>query len=74
MAEQKNMVTINIPISRNNEGDVYVGLNGKTWLIKRGEDVKVPLGVAKIIRRSEKALAQAIAYEKKAQENFNKGI
>jgi hypothetical protein len=73
MAEQKNMVTINIPISRNNEGDVLVGLNGKTWLIKRGEDVKVPLGVAKIIRRSEKALAQAIAYEKKAQENF-KGI
>lgn len=71
MAEQKNMVTINIPISRNNEGDVYVGLNGKTWLIKRGEDVKVPLGVAKIIRRSEKALAKAIAYEKQAQAKLN---
>lgn len=33
--------------------DVFVGLNGKGYLIKRGVDVEVPAGVAEIIRHSE---------------------
>ena len=34
--------------------DVVVGVNGKTWLIKRGEKVKVPRYVAEVISNSEK--------------------
>lgn len=33
--------------------DVFVGLNGKGYLIKRGVDVEVPAGVAEILRHSE---------------------
>ena len=74
MAEQKNeeLVTIKIPVSRKDEGDVYVSLNGRKWLIKRGHEVKVPIGVAKIIQNSEACLERALAYEKKAQEGLNK--
>ena len=70
MSEQK-MVTIRIPMTRNEQNDVYVGYNGKKYLIKRNEDVKVPVGVAKIIKRSEKALATAIAYETKAAQKLS---
>lgn len=34
--------------------DVDVGINGKHWLIKRGERVKVPRYVAEVIANSEK--------------------
>lgn len=34
--------------------DVLVGVNGKHWLIKRGEKVKVPRFVAEVIANSEK--------------------
>jgi len=31
---------------------LFVGLNGMTWLIKRGEPVEVPVEVAEIINQS----------------------
>lgn len=35
------------------EDDVFVGLNGRTFLIKRGVEVEVPLGVKEILDRKE---------------------
>ena len=32
--------------------DVFVGLNGNTYLIKRGVEVEVPVGVAEILEHS----------------------
>lgn len=34
-------------------GDVFVGLNGRTFKIQRGVDVEVPKGVAEILEHSE---------------------
>ena len=34
-------------------GDVFVGLNGRTFKIQRGVDVEVPRGVAEILEHSE---------------------
>lgn len=34
-------------------GDVFVGLNGRTYKIQRGVDVEVPKGVAEILEHSE---------------------
>ena len=31
---------------------VFVGINGKTWLVKRGEPVEVPVEVAAVLRHS----------------------
>lgn len=67
MAQKK--VKIKIPLSRTEKDDVYVGVNGKTYLIKRGEEVEVPENVAKVISRKEKMLEIAMAYEE-ASKNF----
>ena len=65
MAEKKT-VKIRLPLTRNEKEDVFVGLNGKTYLIKRGVDVEVPIGVAEILERKEQMLEIAMEYESAA--------
>lgn len=69
MAEKKT-VKIRLPLTRNEKEDVFVGLNGKTYLIKRGVDVEVPVGVAEILERKEKMLEIAMEYETAAAANI----
>lgn len=46
-------VYIHLPRDRENkQADLFVGLNGKTYLIQRGVDVLVPRAVAEIIQNS----------------------
>ena len=59
-------VTIRMPLTREQREDVFVGINGKTWLIKRGEAVEAPTNVAKVLSRREKSLAKAMAFEAQA--------
>lgn len=49
----ENTVTIKIPILPNDSSDVFVSINDRTWLIKRGVEVAVPWNVAEVIRQSE---------------------
>ena len=60
---KEGYVRIRLPLTRDQKDDVYVGLNGVGYLIKRGQEVDVPEGVAEIIERSEEMLAQALEYE-----------
>lgn len=60
---EEERVTIRLPLSREEREDVYVGLNGKGYLIKRGVNVDVPAGVAEILRRREEMLETALAFE-----------
>lgn len=49
--------TVEIELFKDNDkykDDVFVGLNGKTYQIKRGEKVKVPIGVAEILENSQR--------------------
>lgn len=69
MAEAKNTekkVKIILPLTRTEKNDVPVGVNGKTWLIKRGVEVEVPECVAEVLRNSEEMLAKAMAFEEQA--------
>ena len=59
-------VKVKLPLTRTERDDVYVGLNGKTYLIKRGVEVEVPEGVAKILERREKMLSLAMEFEAEA--------
>ena len=61
---EEKRVTIRLPLTREQREDVFVGINGKTWLIKRGEEVSVPWTVAKVLARKEKCLA--MEYEAQA--------
>lgn len=40
--------------------DVFVGVNGKTYQIKRGVEVEVPESVAEVLRNSEMQDREAI--------------
>ena len=73
MAEAKNTekkVKIILPLTRTEKNDVPVGVNGKTWLIKRGVEVEVPECVAEVLRNSEEMLAKAMAFEEQAATKF----
>ena len=59
-------VKIRLPLTRTERDDVFVGLNGKTWLIKRGVEVEVSEGVAKILEHREKMLSLAMEFEAQA--------
>lgn len=66
-AEKK--AKIKLPLTRTEKDDVYVAVNGKSFLIKRGEEVEVPAYVAEVLTNREKLLESALAYEAKAAEN-----
>ena len=59
--EKKDTVTVTLPIDMNGEdNEVFVGVNGYTYLIKRGEAVEVPRFVAKVLQNSEAQMISAI--------------
>lgn len=60
-------VKIKIPLTRDNKEDYWVALNGEKYLIKRGEYVEVPDYIAEAIQRSDKMIAEAMAYEEQAR-------
>lgn len=59
--EQK--VKIKLPLTRTDSDDVYVGVNGHSYLIKRGVAMEVPASVAEVLQHSDDMLAEAMAYE-----------
>jgi hypothetical protein len=64
MAEKK--VKIQLPLTRSEKDDVYVAVNGKSFLIKRGVPVEVPDYVAEVLQHSEEMLAEAMEFEAQA--------
>ena len=56
-------ITIKLPLTRAEKDDVFVGLNGHSYLIKRGVPVQVIEPVAKILERREKMLSLAMEFE-----------
>lgn len=53
-------VTVNIPKTRDDKGDVYVCVNGRGVLIKRGVNVEVSPEVAEVLRHSQDADLRAM--------------
>jgi hypothetical protein len=47
--------------------DVFVGVNGRTWQIKRGVEVEVPECVAEVLRHQEEMLEQIMLFEAENQ-------
>lgn len=59
-------VHIKLPKTRELTEDVWVGINGRSWLIQRGVDVAVPVPVARVLERREEMLQIAMEYEASA--------
>jgi hypothetical protein len=69
--KKPKMVKIRLPLSRNESEDVYVAINGKSYLIKRGVTVEVPESVAEVLEHKEEMLEKSMAYEAQASANAN---
>ena len=65
MAEK--MVKIRIPRTKADQEDVFVSVNQRTWLIKRGVEVEVPACVAEVLRHQEEMLEEIMLFEEAAQ-------
>ena len=46
--------------NKNYQGDVFVGVNGKTYQIKRGVEVEVPDYVAEVLKNSARQDENAV--------------
>ena len=69
-AETKTkMVNIKLPLTRAEKDDVFVAVNGKSYLIKRGETVEVPAFVEEVLRHREEMLEVALEFEAQAAAN-----
>ena len=66
MAETKTntekMVKVKLPRERGKEEAMFVSVNERTWLIKRGIEVEVPECVAEVIRNAELMEDEAYAF------------
>lgn len=65
--QDEKLVSIRLPLTRENQKDVFVRVNTRTWLIKRGVTVQVPECVVEVLNNSESALLEAIEYQQKVQ-------
>lgn len=52
-APKEKTVKIRIPKLKANQEDVFVSVNERTWIVKRGVEVEVPECVAEVIRHQE---------------------
>ena len=65
------MVKVRIPRTKKDEEDVFVSVNLRTYIIKRGVEVEVPDFVAEVLRHQEEMLEEIMLFEDAAQ-NKNK--
>ena len=61
------MVKIRIPRTKADQEDVFVSVNLRTYLIKRGVEVEVPDFVAEVLRHQEEMLEQIMLFEEANQ-------
>lgn len=63
-ATKGKRVTVTLPRlpGQNAIQEEFFSVNGKNYMIKRGEEVEIPEEVAEVIRNAEKAEAYAMKY------------
>lgn len=62
-ANGEKLIKIRLPKERRYQEDVFVGVNERTWLIKRGVEVEVPECVAEVLRDREMMLETIMEFE-----------
>ena len=66
-APEEKKVKIRLPRTKEDSADVFVSVNERTWIIKRGVEVEVPECVAEVIRNSEAMQEEAYEFDRKVQ-------
>ncbi|MBR0200819.1 MAG: hypothetical protein IJQ42_11715 [Oscillospiraceae bacterium] len=61
--DQEELISIRLPLTKELQNDVFVRVNHRTWLIKRGETVKVPACVVEVLEHADQATAESLQYQ-----------
>lgn len=61
------MVKVRIPRTKADQEDVFVSVNLRTYIIKRGVEVEVPDFVAEVLRHQEEMLEEIMLFEDAAK-------
>lgn len=63
-ATKEKRVAVTLPRARGQNAiqEEFFSVNGKNYIIKRGEEVEIPEAVAEVIRNSERADEYAMRY------------
>lgn len=59
---EKNTETVYIPKISRNDDALFVAVNGKRILVRKGESIELPSHFAEVIKNSEKATEKAQAF------------
>ena len=62
--KKEKTVKIRLHRDRKDQEDVFVSVNERTWLIRRGVEVEVPACVAEVIRKSEAMLEESYDFDR----------
>ena len=68
---KEKLVKVRIPKTKDNQGDVFVSVNDRTWLIQRGKEVDVPECVAEVLLHQQRMEEEALAFEEEASRPKN---
>ena len=63
-AKKSQRVVVRLPRNKGKNAvqEEFFSVNGKNYIIKRGEDVEIPIEVAEVIRNAEKDEEYAMRY------------
>ena len=61
------MVKVRIPRTKKDQEDVFVSVNLRTYIIKRGVEVEVPEFVAEVLRHQEEMLEEIMLFDDAVQ-------
>ena len=61
--KKEQLVQIKLPKTRELQEDVFVSVNQRSWLIRRGVLVEVPACVAEVLQHSENMAEEALRYD-----------
>ena len=62
---KEKIIRIRLPKTKNLNDDVFVSVNDRTWLIKRGKNVDVPECVAEVLQHQEEMMDICMAFNEK---------
>lgn len=68
---------VNIFLMRDSDkykGDVFVQVNGRSYIVKRGRNVKVPKEVAEVLQNSQEQDTKAAEFIDQESEKFENGL
>ena len=61
--DPEELLEVVLPKTREQIKDVFIRVNDRTWLVKRGEKVMLPRCAVEVLEHQEQAISEILAFE-----------